>query len=688
MLFPRHLNRDTSIAFRLLLALLLPVATMLFLGVQIISGQWQTATVMSRLRDLSVFSKQTGDLVHELQRERGMSAVFLNSDAPTPSNDLLVQRQATNSRLEILRAAAASLDLKAYSAEIQADIGASLKALAGLEAKRVGIAAKQVPVADATRFFTALIDDILVITAASAKTSDDAGVTANLAAYHSLLAGKERAGQERAWGAVAFANGQFTLPQYRTFIGIYAEQTLFLDKFRFYAVQAQRDFAQQTLSGPVADAVDRMRGIAIDAGVGRALGDITGPAWFRATTARIDLMKRVEDRVANDLQTFATAAANDAYRLLGLTCGLMVAVFGLSAGMGFWLLRGITVPVGGMTRTMLELAEGKLDVTVPAVGNKDELGRMASAVQVFKEQAIKARRLATEQAAEQEAKAGRTKVIADLIQSFEAHVSGTLRGLAASATALNTTAADLAKTADGTARQVDTAATESERVSANVQTVAVATEELTASVGEIGAQMEHSAKLATQAVGDVASTTATILGLAEMARKIDGVVQIISEIADQTNLLALNATIEAARAGEAGKGFAVVAAEVKALANRTAVATGEISKQARDIQSRTGDSVGRIGIIGGTIAEMSKIALAIAVAVEQQHAATGEIARNIDGVASGTGHVSSTIKSVAQAALDTGTAATQVKVTSSDVARQGDDLKSEVEEFLHRVRAA
>ena len=260
--------------------------------------------------------------------------------------------------------------------------------------------------------------------------------------------------------------------------------------------------------------------------------------------------------------------------------------------------------------------------------------------------------------------------------------------MAASATALNTTAADLAGTADGTARQVDTAATESERVSGNVQTVAVATEELTASVGEIGAQMEHSAKLATQAVGDVESTTATILGLAEMARKIDGVVQIISEIADQTNLLALNATIEAARAGEAGKGFAVVAAEVKALANRTAVATGEISKQARDIQSRTEDSVGRIGIIGGTIAEMSKIALAIAVAVEQQHAATGEIARNINGAALGTGHVSSTIKIVAQAALDTGMAATQVKVTSSDVARQGDDLKSEVEEFLSRVRAA
>jgi len=412
-----------------------------------------------------------------------------------------------------------------------------------------------------------------------------------------------------------------------------------------------------------------------------------------------ETMKTAAGVAASDVKFIMESGAAEEHQIKDDTEGLIAAAKALvmtlsTAGLVLglvlaWLIGGmIARPMASMTAVMGKLADRDWAAVVEYQGQTDEIGQMAKAVQVFKDNGIENDRLAERQRAESTAKEARTKTIETLIAGFEKQVTNALQSLASSASELNATAASMAGTAEETTRQVTNVAAASEQATSNVQTVAVATEELSASVNEIGRQMEQSTRIAAQAVAEAEATTAAVLGLADMARNVDNVVKIISDIAGQTNLLALNATIEAARAGDAGKGFAVVASEVKALANRTAKATEEISQQINEMQTATGTSVHRIEAIAQTIAEMSKIATAIASAVEEQGAATQEIARNVQEAARGTGEVSSNINGVAQAASETGAAAAQVQATSGEVARQGEGLRGEVVHFLEGIRAA
>jgi methyl-accepting chemotaxis protein len=360
----------------------------------------------------------------------------------------------------------------------------------------------------------------------------------------------------------------------------------------------------------------------------------------------------------------------------------------LAAIFGFVLSRMVATPVVGMTDAMSKLAQHDMSVEIPAAGQADEIGRMAAAVQVFKDNMIEADRLAAEQKAEQVKKEQRQIAIDGYIKGFDAMVTGALGTMASAATELQTTATSMTTTAEETSRQATAVAAASEQASTNVQTVATAAEELSASISEIGRQVGESTRIAGKAVEDAARTNGRVQALADAAQKIGEVVQLINDIASQTNLLALNATIEAARAGEAGKGFAVVASEVKSLASQTAKATEEIASQVTAIQGATGEAVGAIKEIGTTIERVSEIATSIASAVEQQGAATQEIARNVQQAAKGTAEVSSNVVGVTEAATTTGSAATQVLGASGELAKQGEMLRAEVNQFLDNIRAA
>ena len=341
-----------------------------------------------------------------------------------------------------------------------------------------------------------------------------------------------------------------------------------------------------------------------------------------------------------------------------------------------------------MTGVMGALAAGDTSIVVPCAGADDEIGRMAKAVMVFKDNMVRGNELATAQQAEQEKKNQRQKRIEQHLGEFDQTVKKALDTFGSAAGELRATAESMSATAKETSRQATAVAAATEQASVNVQTVASSSEELSASISEIGRQVEQSSAITRKAVEQGKSTGATVAGLATAAQRIGDVVKLIQDIASQTNLLALNATIEAARAGEAGKGFAVVASEVKTLANQTSKATEEISTQIADMQNATGQTVSAIETIGATISQINEIASTIASAVQQQSAATQEIASNVHQASTGTTEITANIAGVTQAANKAGDASTQVLGAAAALSRQAEKLRGEVESFLASIRAA
>lgn len=368
---------------------------------------------------------------------------------------------------------------------------------------------------------------------------------------------------------------------------------------------------------------------------------------------------------------------------------LLAAGVGLGATIALFTSRSIAAPIQGMTSAMGKLAGGDTSTAIPCVGRTDEIGEMANAVQVFKENMIEADRLRSEQAqTEARAAAQRKADMHKLAGHFETAVGDIVKTLSSSSTELEAAARTLSKTAENTQELSSVVSAASEEASTNVQSVASATEEMNSSVTEISRQVQDAARIAGAAVEQAQKTNDRVNKLSQAATRIGDVVELINTIAGQTNLLALNATIEAARAGEAGRGFAVVASEVKALAEQTAKATGEIGHQISDIQAATQESVVAIKEISGTIGRISEISSAIASAVEEQGAATQEIARNIQQAAQGTDQVAANISDVKHGAAETGSASTQVLASAQMLSKDSARLHSEVEQFLTTVRAA
>ncbi|MDZ5648169.1 methyl-accepting chemotaxis protein [Nitrospirillum sp. BR 11828] len=457
-----------------------------------------------------------------------------------------------------------------------------------------------------------------------------------------------------------------------------AAQQARLDDLRRFEQTWRRDVAEKEIALMAKpETVEQARKLEAS-GAGKASMDA-----IRAKVAEID---KVERDLMAQRAVLQTGALNTATTVALGSSGLSIL---LAVVMAMGLTRAVATPVVTMTAVMKRLANGDTTVDIPARERQDEIGGMAQAVGVFKDNMIEAERLRSEQEAlKQRAEKERRQAMLDLASAFENRVGGIVNGVTAQATELLATAQTLNSSSDNVARQAGTVAAASMQATQNVQTVAAATEELSASIQEITAQVSRTTQMISNAVTEADRTNAEVQGLMQSALRIGEVVTLINDIASRTNLLALNATIEAARAGDAGKGFAIVASEVKSLATQTAQATDEIRAQIAGMQAATETSAKSIQGIAEIINQVNQASTTIASAVEEQAATTNEITRNVQQAAQGTNDVSQTIAQVSDAAQETGVGAGEVHSAANDLSKNGELLKQQVDSFLREIRAA
>ncbi|SNZ21238.1 methyl-accepting chemotaxis protein [Cohaesibacter gelatinilyticus] len=414
--------------------------------------------------------------------------------------------------------------------------------------------------------------------------------------------------------------------------------------------------------------------------------------WKKNAETSADEISIVLNDIAEKADAINRGADEEAAGKVHEAHSMIIATLLLSAVLAtiliIMILKTIIRPLNSMTSIMSKLANGNDEVDVPAQNRLDELGKMAKAVQIFKENAIRNHKLEAEKEAEKRRQEEAARLMRiELSDTFQATVGGIVNTVSSAATEMQASAQALSSTSEETTRQSTRVTAAAEETSTNVQAISCATEELASSVTEIGRLVSESEAIAGSAVGNVQETNERVQHLTAGVEKIGAVVALITDIAEQTNLLALNATIEAARAGESGKGFAVVASEVKELAGQTAKATDEIGLQIKEIQELTFDTVSSIETIGETINNNKEISSAIASAIGQQSSATHEIAQSLEKAACGTVEMTTSISGVNEAASETGQSSHQMLEAASELSQQSETLSVEVKKFLTQIRA-
>lgn len=609
---------------------LLLLAGLPLLGAVIFAGRisltnLEEVRAAEEVQGLMALATRVGAVLHETQKERGATAIFMSSKGVSFRTELVAQRKQLDERLDALRQ---FLTEREFEGDVGVALVAAERKLASLAASRQKVDGLTAPIKEMIEYYTSTNKSLLDAVGKVSSAASSADLARSSAGYFAFLNAKERSGIERAQLASAFTADAFAPGQFVTVTSLIASQQTYFDVFAGLTEPAFRDELDRVLASGPSKAVARFRDVAAARAIEGDFGVDSGE-WFRAKTEQIDDFKRIEDAQAASLTTAAEALHTSARESLStqlILVGLMIA---LVLCLSIWIIAGLSGPIRELTETAEHLATGDLSTRIEHEGH-NELGRLADAFRTMstyiREVAQAADRLAAGDLTTAHRPRGETDVLGHSCATLCINLREIIGGLSAAGEQLGG-GVDTMQEISGQLNDV------AERTSAEATSAAGASEQMHASISEIAQNCAESAQLASSATESAEATRTVVSQLSESSAEIAGVLTVIANITEQTNLLALNATIEAARAGDAGKGFAVVANEVKDLARETARATDGIRAKVESIQSDTRSAVAAIGAISDQVRHVNEIGQSIASAVEEQSATTREIAGIVANVA-------------------------------------------------------
>ena len=668
-----------ALSFRIYLAVAIPTGAFLIVSGLAITDKLAVDGQMRQLKEQVSFATAAGAIIHELQKERGASSLYLGSKGQQFGPELETQRTLTDTRL------AAVIDqadrLRAATGESASTMREALADLAETRRKISTLALKpQESFAYFTQTIRLTLDQVYGL-----GKADHGDLAAEIQAYLAFIEGKEWAGQERATGSGGFAAGRFDPPLLQRLVGLaYSQNTAFLT-FKARTDPTMAD-ALTGLEAALRPDVDRLRQIAYQPGA--VIDPALAPVWFKATTERINAMKGLEDRLAQDMLARTDALQAEAIAALKTMLLRTSAAIVIVLLVGTLIARRISRPIVGMTEAMTRLRKGDLSLAIPYADRRDEIGRMARALAIFQESMQTNARHQAEQAATADQREQQRQRLETLSATFSDGVDSLIAAVEDLNTAMIEAANAMVVGAHETKERSQDAEVSVLAMNDRITRISSACAELSTSIQDILAQMTRSVSLSDAAARTAVETSdhaGRLFGSLEAAQTF---VQLIHTIATRTNLLALNAAIEAARAGQTGKGFAIVAAEVKTLALQTGQAAEQIIKMFDGIRAMTGETVDAVDQIRAMTTELSAVSSHILAAVAQQSAATEEITRHVADVSGETLRVSDVARTTHGSAHDTQTRAEGVVVTCGEVSLTFSGLKTRVSDFVTRLRSA
>lgn len=680
--------KDIKISWMIISLAALPLIIAVFFAAKLVHLSDEKANELSSLKDLMQLNVLMSNVVHEQQKERGMTAGFLSSKGQKFKTALPEQRKRTDAKRVTLKQFLAGFDVDKFGAGYSSSIETIKVELAKVSEIRSRVNRLDIEIPTALGYYTALNAEMLDLIEKSASFSSEPVLVSQIIATASFLQSKERAGIERAMGAIGFSKGKFPLKIFNKFENLIAVQKTYIHGFLVHATLEQKDFYKDLVASKPFQSVEQLRGIVYKGGLNGELEGISAEHWFKTITEKINQLKDFENILNDDLLKLIHRLDVNAFNaeIWVITQTLLVLFF--VVGVATIVIRTITSKLRALSQAMSELAHGNLETSLPPV-TKSEFGEMIASVEVFKQNALEKQKIEVEKKLEQTRLEEQKKILLKkLADEFDTNVGSIMQRVFASSEELSQSADVLNTASEKTNAETNVARETSEQTYKNVQYLAHSADEMAQSIIEINEQMSKASEATQKAVHTVEKTGKQIESLAVSSEKIGEIIQMITEIAEQTNLLALNATIESARAGEAGKGFAVVATEVKALAGQTGKATESINLQIQEIQSATKSSVEMMDELKTIITEMNESSSAIFTAMEEQGTVTQRISDNVGDAANGTKEVNNSIQNVNQSAQEAEQVTEHVQTAVTHLSEQSDLLKDEVNKFLDHIRVA